>query len=356
MTPLPGDFADRLLAWHRRHGRHDLPWQGSDPYRVWVSEIMLQQTQVATVIPYYERFMARFPTLAALAQAPLDEVLAHWSGLGYYARARNLHAAAQRILSEHQGRFPTRFEAVLALPGIGPSTAGAILSLALGQPHPILDGNVKRVLCRHFAIAGWPGKAQVTKRLWRLAEALTPKEAAGPYNQAIMDLGATLCRHRHPQCSRCPVESTCLARAQGQTDRYPHPKPRRERPSQSRQFLLIRNPLGELLLERRPPTGLWGGLLSPPELPLDVDAEGWLEERLGRVRPVGRLPRRHHDFSHFRLHIHPRLFLLEKPGWQVLDGDSWLWYNPRQPAAGGLPRPVERLLQELDQWEPPHEP
>jgi len=226
--PDPGDFARRVLAWFDQHGRKDLPWQRDpSPYRVWVSETMLQQTQVATVIPYFERFMARFPRLTDLALAEADEVLLHWSGLGYYARARNLHRAARLILDRHGGDFPPTLDEVQALPGIGRSTAGAILSLARGQRHPILDGNVRRVLTRYRAIPGWPGQAAVLARLWGLAEALTPVERPGDYNQAMMDLGATRCTRANPRCEACPLMADCLAHGEGKAAAYPHPQPRR---------------------------------------------------------------------------------------------------------------------------------
>ena len=350
---LPPDFARRVLEWHRKHGRTDLPWQRRPTaYRVWVSEIMLQQTRVETVIPYYQAFMASFPTLGDLAEAGVDEVLKHWSGLGYYARARNLHLAARRIVQEHGGRFPRTFDQALALPGIGRSTAGAILSLAFGQGHPILDGNVKRVLARHFAVEGWPGQAAVSKRLWSLSEALTPQEEAGTYNQAMMDLGATLCQRTAPLCDRCPLERSCRAHDLGLETAYPAPRPRRERPVREVQMVVIRDLEGELLLERRPPAGIWGGLLSFPELPVDEDGQRWCQELTGnRLRHLGSLPSRHHDFTHFRLIIQPRLFLLEKPGWQTLDGDRWVWYKTGQDPAGGLAAPVQSLLREIEAQE-----
>lgn len=357
-TPVhPHDFSRRVLRWFRRHGRKDLPWQQAPtPYRVWISEIMLQQTRVETVIPYYLRFMERFPTVEALANAGEDEVLHHWSGLGYYARARNLHRAAQQVLSHHQGRFPTEFGQVVALPGIGRSTAGAILSLALGQPHAILDGNVKRVLARHFAVEGWPGRSAVARRLWSLSEQLTPKDAAGPYNQAMMDLGATLCTRSNPRCHLCPVAQSCLAHAGGMETRYPTPRPARALPLRQVQMLLVRNPEGAILLEKRPPTGIWGGLWSFPELPPEEDALAWCRQMGNGARPAGELPSRRHSFSHFQLLIHPRLFLLEKPGSALLDGDRQVWYNPSHEPIGGLAAPVQSLLHEIIDQEQTHEP
>ncbi|MGD1984639.1 MAG: A/G-specific adenine glycosylase, partial [Chromatiaceae bacterium] len=235
------DFATRILAWFAQHGRKDLPWQRpTDPYRVWVSEIMLQQTQVGTVVPYFERFMHRFPTLSDLADATLDEVLHHWSGLGYYARARNLHAAARQVMVEHDGRLPTEIDRLQALPGIGRSTAGAVLSLACGQRQVILDGNVKRVLARHHAVDGWPGRTAVAKRLWSIAERLTPVQRVAEYNQAMMDLGATLCTRRRPSCDRCPVNDDCVARRQGDPHDYPGSKPQRRLPERTVRMLMVR--------------------------------------------------------------------------------------------------------------------
>lgn len=241
------NFAARLLRWYDRHGRKDLPWQRArTPYTVWVSEVMLQQTQVATVIPYFERFMARFPDVRTLADAPLDAVLAHWSGLGYYSRARNLHRAAQQIRDRHGGVFPEDMDAIAALPGIGRSTAGAILAQALGQRHAILDGNVKRVLTRHRAIAGWPGQSAVERRLWEIAEAETPHARVADYTQAIMDLGAMVCTRARPRCGACPVADDCAARAAGTVSRYPAPKPRKTLPVRQTRMLLVTNGEGEV--------------------------------------------------------------------------------------------------------------
>src|SRR5215469_9611766 len=299
-------FAARLLAWYARHGRHDLPWQKRRTlYRVWVSEIMLQQTQVAAVIPYYRRFLQRFPDLRALADAPLDEVLHQWTGLGYYARARNLHKAAQQLRDGHGGKFPRDFEAVAALPGIGRSTAGAILALVLDERHPILDGNVKRVLARHAAVAGWPGEKRVEAKLWGLAEARTPWQSAAAYTQAIMDLGATLCTRTQPRCGDCPVSADCRAHARKRETRFPSPRPRQALPVKQTRMLLVRQ-ADTVLLERRPPAGLWGGLWGFPEIAADADPRHWCRARFGAapeaVRPR---PRLRHTFSHFHLDIEP---------------------------------------------------
>ncbi|MEJ2575352.1 MAG: A/G-specific adenine glycosylase [Gammaproteobacteria bacterium] len=342
------DFGARVLAWYDRHGRKDLPWQRDPtPYRVWVSEVMLQQTQVATVVPYYERFVARFPDVQALADASLDEVLHLWSGLGYYRRARNLHRAALLVRERFGGVCPACFEDLQSLPGVGRSTAGAVLSLAAGQRFAILDGNVKRVLARHFAVAGWPGKAAVITRLWALAEACTPVSRVREYNQAMMDLGAAVCTRSSPACPRCPVAGTCRALAEGSTGAYPGRKPRRDTPVRAVRMLLIRDPARRFLLEQRPPTGVWGGLWSFPELPLADDPLASCAERFGGdVRPGRTFAVRRHLFSHFQLDIHPQEILLSSAGWGVLERDRWVWYNPAEPDARGLAAPVSRLITE----------
>ncbi len=346
----PADLSQRLLAWFDQHGRKDLPWQRDpSPYRVWISEVMLQQTQVATVIPYFERFMTRFPRLADLAEAEVDEVLRYWSGLGYYARGRNLHGAARLIRDRHGGDFPPTLEEVMALPGIGRSTAGAILSLARGQPHAILDGNVKRVLARHRALAGWPGQGRVLDRFWELAQALMPVERPGDYNQALMDLGSLVCTRVDPCCRSCPLVLDCLAHAKGETLAFPHPKPKRTLPSREAWFLILHNPAGEVLLERRPPTGIWGGLWSLPECQATEDPLDWCREYLGsEAELVEKLPTRRHTFSHFKLEMKPlRLRLVTWPA-RVADRDDLRWHNPGPALAVGLPAPVSRLLWEYD--------
>lgn len=341
----PAGFAGAVLAWYRRHGRHDLPWQRpATPYRVWVSEVMLQQTQVGTVIPYFERFMARFPDVASLAAAAEDEVLALWSGLGYYARARNLHRAARVLVEDHGGEFPATRAEIEALPGIGRSTAGAILSLARGERHAILDGNVKRVLARVHAVPGWPGRSPVARALWSLAEAYTPAADAAAYNQAMMDLGATVCRRR-PDCGRCPVAAGCLARERGQQADFPAPRPRRERPLRRTRMLLIRDARRVLLL-RRPPNGIWGGLWSPPECPPEVDPAGWCRDRLGlEIAPGEPWAALEHGFTHFRLQIEPLPATLRGGG--LMEGPEHVWYNPASEQPQGLPAPVGRLLARL---------
>jgi A/G-specific adenine glycosylase len=356
----PEDFASRVLDWFSRHGRKDLPWQ-QDPtaYRVWVSEIMLQQTQVATVIPYFQRFMGRFPNLATLAEASLDEVLHRWSGLGYYARARNLQRAAQVVRDRHQGRFPLELERVQDLPGIGRSTAGAILSLAAGQSHAILDGNVKRVLTRCFAVPGWPGETRVAKRLWELAERLTPQSEASQYNQAMMDLGATLCIRARPGCAQCPLSDACVAHLQGNETAYPAPKPRQPLPVRRTHLLLIHNTRGEILLERRPPAGIWGGLWSLPECQTHEDLAGWCQSNLGVAEKGSRhWPSRRHTFSHFHLDILPVEILIEDRDAAVMDENRRVWYKLAEPDRRGLASPVARLLSELktNLTGEPHEP
>lgn len=341
---LTDSFAPRILAWYHQHGRKTLPWQQQKtPYKVWVSEIMLQQTQVATVIPYFERFMSRFPDVASLAAAPVDEVLHHWTGLGYYARARNLHKAAQQIVSSHDGRFPEHIEQVQALPGIGRSTAGAVLSLALGQHQPILDGNVKRVLARHQMVAGWPGNKQVHDRLWQLAEQLTPSQNVAAYNQAMMDIGALLCTRSKPQCEQCPVASDCQARQTGRQSEFPGKKPKKALPVRTATFLLIRQQ-GRILLQKRPPAGLWGGLYCPPE----VDAVGaWLAQQHFVATREQPLTLFRHTFSHFHLDIRPLLIDVESLGGTIMEADGSLWYNLADPPAVGLAAPTKKLLQQL---------
>ncbi len=342
-------FSGQLLDWFSDHGRKDLPWQKQrSKYRVWVSEIMLQQTQVATVIPYFQRFMQAFPTLGDLAAADLDQVLHYWSGLGYYARARYLHGAAVQVQQEHQGEFPEEYEQVLMLPGIGESTAAAILSLACGQHHAILDGNVKRVLARVYAVAGWPGTSSVQKRLWQLSRELTPADHVRDYNQAIMDLGATLCKRANPDCSHCPMQNLCVAHKRGQVQDYPGRKPRKGLPERKLQMLMMVDENNNVLLEKRPPAGIWGGLWSFPELDMGVSPEQWLSLHLqGKSRSAWHLSPRKHSFSHFHLHIHPVVILLQKTGLPVLDGDRQVWYNLSQVQKRGLAAPVQQLLQEL---------
>ena len=338
-------FSQRLLAWYDRHGRKTLPWQqDKTPYRVWVSEIMLQQTQVTTVIPYYERFMQRFPQVTDLANAPLDEVLHLWTGLGYYARARNLHKAAQQIRDHHDGCFPTRFEAVADLPGIGRSTAGAILSLACGQHWPILDGNVKRVLTRWRAIDGWPGTRQVEQQLWALASELTPADRVGAYNQAMMDLGASLCSRSRPDCAHCPLTDDCLARQQGRQRDFPASKPRKALPVRSCHLLILRH--ADLVwLQQRPASGLWGGLYGFVEFETAEAACRWLDACHPGQYSLTPLQGFRHTFTHFHLDVVPLLAQLPtQPAIPNMEQTETLWYNLQQPASIGLSAVTVKLL------------
>ena len=361
-------MSDRLLHWFDRHGRKDLPWQKNPtPYRVWVSEIMLQQTQVATVIPYYLRFMQRFPDMTTLAAAHLDEVLHLWSGLGYYARGRNLHRAAAIVCEQYRGELPRDIILLQQLPGIGRSTAAAILALAGGQRHAILDGNVRRVLARLHAVEGWPGRCEIEQQLWARAEAHLPTQRVGDYTQALMDLGATLCTRARPDCPRCPLAELCVARARNETAAYPTPKPRQRLPVRSATLLLLRNNAGDVLLEQRPPAGIWGGLWSLPECEHTHPAaiKRWCRERF--AYPIGQLkhwPTLRHSFSHFHLDIAPVLAHVNKISAPVapahpcardigaslhgtMEPHPTVWYNIHHPEARGLAAPVQRLLAKL---------
>jgi A/G-specific adenine glycosylase len=363
-------FAARVLAWFRVHGRHDLPWQRDPtPYRVWVSEIMLQQTQVATVIPYFERFVARFPCVGTLAAANLDEVLALWSGLGYYARARNLHRAARSVVARHGGELPTALDALLELPGIGRSTGAAILALSSGRRLPILDGNVKRVLARYHAIEEWPGAARAERALWEHAERHTPATDVAAYTQAIMDLGATLCTRGRRRCAECPLGSDCEARARGLQEKLPLPRPKRARPARAVTVLVVRDEAGRILLERRAERGIWGGLYSFPELAVDERADEWCRRRLGvEIEAPEALPAVAHEFTHFDLRIDPVAVRIARGPSVVMDdsgmgfcgssfcgsgfsrdpsspdGGRWLWHDAATPLPGGIPAPIARIL------------
>jgi A/G-specific adenine glycosylase len=310
-----------------------------------VSEIMLQQTQVGTVIPFYGRFMQRFPTVAALAAAPLDDVLAIWAGLGYYARARNLWHAARLVVADHGGELPATFDALHALPGIGRSTAGAILAQAHGERWPILDGNVKRVLARYHGLAGWPGLPAVANELWRHAEAHTPHERVAEYTQAIMDLGATLCTRARPACTVCPLAGDCAACRAGAQARYPAPRPKRERAQRHVAVLVVRAPDGRVLLERRPARGIWGGLYSLPELLPEDSPQEWCARMLGATVAAERaLETIEHAFTHFDLDLEPRLLDLARSPSAVMDRDDWVWCRPGANLDVGVPAPVAALL------------
>jgi len=342
-------FSPAILAWYDQHGRKSLPWHHSvSAYGVWVSEIMLQQTQVATVIPYYQRFMAQFPDVESLANAELDAVLHQWSGLGYYARGRNLHKAAQLIRDEHGGRFPTQFEALLKLPGIGRSTAGAILAFSTGTRHVILDGNVKRVLCRYHAVDGWPGRAAVAKQLWQLADQHTPQTRIAEYTQAIMDFGASCCTRHNPCCESCPLQSQCVAHQQGRAVQYPTSKPRKKLPVRAADLLVLVNKQGEVLLQQRPATGIWGGLWSLPELPEGALISDWCHHRLGyqvEQMVVGNVVR--HTFSHFHLDISPFYLRVAAVANVVMESGLGVWYNSQNPDQRGLAAPIQRLIKQI---------
>ena len=349
--PIPPSLSERLLAWYQLHGRKDLPWQHpAAPYPVWISEIMLQQTQVQAAIPYFEKFMARFPDVHTLAAAPVDEVLHIWSGLGYYARARNLHLTAEIVVADHNGELPRNIDALMALPGIGRSTAAAILALSFGDRHAILDGNVKRVLCRYHSIEGWPGGSSVAKRLWAIAEAQTPDDDLAAYTQALMDLGATVCTRRQPRCEDCPLNGDCLALAEGREAELPQRKPRKSTPLRQTVFVIVRDPRGRVLLERRPPAGIWGGLWSFPECKPGTDVGAWCQEHLGvAVTPVRELDVLRHTFSHFRLDIQPTLLNIDVRGAvnAVKDSPERQWYEVDGTERIGLAAPVTRLLGSL---------
>lgn len=341
----PEQFSTAVLTWFDQHGRHDLPWQAEKTaYNTWISEIMLQQTQVTTVIPYYERFIARFPDVHSLADAEQDEVLHLWTGLGYYARARNLHKAAQTVSRELDGTFPETVEGLEALPGIGRSTAGAVLSISTGKWAPILDGNVKRVLARYFALQEWPGTTASQKKLWQWAETLTPHPRTGDYTQAMMDLGATLCMRSKPACERCPLRSDCQALAIGQQNSLPKPRPKKELPVKQTLMLMIHNTDGEVLLYQRPPTGLWGGLWSLPEVQdlRDFTAETGLTIDADTARFLEPL---RHTFSHFHLDITPVRAVLADTCDGVMEQHETRWYNTASPASIGLAAPVKKLLE-----------
>ena len=347
-------FAERLIAWQRRHGRHDLPWQNTrDPYRIWLSEIMLQQTQVATVIPYYGRFLERFPDVASLAAAKADDVMALWAGLGYYTRARNLHRCAQVVVAQHGGEFPASPEMLATLPGIGRSTAAAIASFAFGARATILDGNVKRVLARIFGIDGFPGDKRVETAMWALAETLMPGADAGSaqvsaYTQGLMDLGATLCVRGKPDCVQCPFAAECVANVTGRQRELPVARPKKAIPTRRTWMLVLRDGPA-VLLERRPPAGIWGGLWSLPEA-ADEAALAALAGELGAGSPAARLAPLTHTFTHFKLDIEPRLAEYQggtgRASSEARDEES-AWVSLDELDAYGVPAPVRKLLDGL---------
>ena len=340
-------FAKKIIVWQKCYGRRDLPWQNScDPYRIWLSEVMLQQTQVVAVIPYYQRFLARFPDVMSLAAATLDEVMPFWAGLGYYARARNLHRGAQQIMTLHAGVFPKDFDAIHALSGIGRSTAAAISAFAFGQRRAILDGNVKRVFARHFGVEGDVKTKPVEERLWLIAENNLPRADIESYTQGLMDLGATVCKRTKPACRLCPVQKSCVAFAQGRVKELPERAVKREIPHrQTRMLVIIYS--GEVLLEKRPPTGIWGGLWSLPELPLDADIAKSLQSRYRLTsRTMREMPRIDHGFTHFSLTIFPTEINPAKFALSAME-PGLMWVNVDDAMDAAIPAPVKRILESV---------
>lgn len=342
-------FSHRLLTWFDEHGRKDLPWQSPrTAYRVWVSEIMLQQTQVITVISYFERFMSRFDSLQSLAAANEDEVLSYWSGLGYYARCRNLHKTAKLIVEQGLSDLPDDLESLIALPGIGRSTAAAILAQVWNQPEAILDGNVKRVLTRHQNIVGWTGSSAVLKQLWPLAESLTPSIRVADYTQAIMDLGATVCKRSKPLCQQCPVANDCMALQNESVQDLPTPKKKKALPKKSRRFLILQNNNEQVLLEKRPPSGIWGGLWSFPELALEDNVSEFCQQQLN-LRVIDQRDEAvvKHTFSHYHLFITPTLIQFEAASNKIREQNGQQWYHKDQSDALGLAAPVSAIIDSL---------
>ena len=347
-------LSSSLLKWFKIHGRHDLPWQKNlSPYRVWVSEIMLQQTQVKTVIPYYRRFIKRFPQINDLSSANIDQVLYLWTGLGYYARARNLHKTARILTSQYDSQFPDTVEDLETLPGIGRSTAGAILALSLNKRAPILDGNVKRVLTRFYSIPGWPEQTKTKNQLWAIAEKNTPLKNFAQYTQAIMDLGATVCKRSKPDCCRCPLEHTCNAFTLNKVEDYPSKKPKKKpMPIKKICMYVFENEFGEVLLERRPPQGIWGSLYSFPEKRGQKD-DTTSSKTIKHLNSKSRssedfeLKSLRHTFSHFHLDIQPTLLKVSKRELEIDDSARWVWYSLNNPSELGLAAPVKNLLSTL---------
>ena len=342
-------FADKILIWFDQHGRKDLPWQqNTTAYSTWVSEIMLQQTQVNTVIPYYKKFICTFPDVVTLANADPDTVLQHWAGLGYYSRARHLHAAAKQVRDDFDGIVPDDLENLMSLKGIGRSTAGAILSLAYQQAFPILDGNVKRVLARFHAVSGWTGQSQVLKKLWILAEQHVPTARNADYTQAIMDLGATCCTRSKPACLTCPLNTDCAALKQGDPTIYPTPKPRKVIPDRYATMLLIMNDKNEVLLEKRPSPGIWGGLWSLPQFDNLRIAQNWYEKKYrNHFTILEELDAFTHTFSHFRLHVQPLKIKHSSQTKGIMEANDILWYNRGTNFSGGLPAPIKKLFKRI---------
>lgn len=343
-------FAKRLIIWHKQHGRHHLPWQKNrDPYAIWLAEIMLQQTQVITVIPYYSRFMREFPTISSLAQAPLDAVLSLWSGLGYYSRARNLHATAHRVVHHNQGQFPRSREAIQHLPGIGRSTAAAIAVFAFGQREAILDGNVKRIFTRYFGISGYPGESKTQHLLWEKADESLPVHYRNgnieTYTQALMDLGATVCTRHAPLCKICPLQPECVALKENRINQLPATRPRKPLPQKETVFLLLMQQQ-KLLLGQKPAPGIWGELWCPPEIGVGMDAITYCKRSLGiEVQTPIELPTLDHQFTHFKLRIHPQLLHVAPTPQITLP--KFIWIKPADALARGIPAPVRKLLKQI---------
>jgi len=346
----PKQFQHAVLKWFDQHGRKNLPWKKPcSSYRVWLSEIMLQQTQVKTVIPYFHKFIKHFPNVKRLAEANIDEILRLWAGLGYYARARNLHRTAILIQDTYKGKFPQDLAGLQSLPGIGRSTAGAILALSMQQPAAILDGNVKRVLARFHGISAWPGLPAINKELWLLAEKFTPIKRVADYTQAMMDLGALICTRTKPKCTLCPLQKHCAAYASGTPNLYPGTKPSKQPlPIRSTYLLILRNERGEILLEKRPPTGIWGGLWSLPECAIDEDIKQWCrKQHYCEIKHFQPWPKLRHTFSHFHLDINPLLIEIKKWHPPAMESADTVWYNSDRLHEIGLAAPIKKLLLHL---------
>ena len=348
MTEI-NSFTKNLLHWFQKSGRHDLPWQQNPtPYRVWISEIMLQQTQVITVIKYYQRFIDKFSSIRLLSEANLDEVLSLWSGLGYYARARNIHRCAQTIMELYQGAFPTRLDLLSTLPGIGRSTAGAILSFSMNIRAPILDGNVKRVLTRFYAIEGSPTQSDISEQLWELTDQLTPKNHFSEYNQAIMDLGATICTRSKPHCLACPVRTGCQAYAQKRQQDFPYKKKKPPKPQKIIKMLLIKNSSQQIFLQKRPSIGIWGGLWSFPECDPNEDVRQWCYQHFNcEIVEQNSLKSFTHAFTHFNLIIHPVEILIGTVAPMIMEDCQAIWYHLDSALPGGIPSPIAKLFKLL---------
>ncbi len=341
----PEVFQKKILSWFDLHGRKNLPWQiQATPYKTWLSEIMLQQTQVTTVIPYFNQFIQSFPDIKTLAEAPLDSVLLHWAGLGYYARARNLHKTAITI-NTNNGVFPQDLDGLIALPGIGRSTAGAILSIVFNKSHPILDGNVRRVFARYYAISGWTGNTKTSNELWKISTRYTPKNRCADYTQAMMDLGATLCTRSKPRCNDCPISASCIARIEDKVKLLPTPKPAKASPVKKIIFLMLTNEYKQILLEKRPASGIWGGLWSLPEFESFTDIQSLCDQQNIVIKSVSQLDEQRHTFSHYHLDYTPFVVKIENPINNVMEANQSVWYNFEQINSLGLASPIKRLLQ-----------